>query len=717
MKLYIPIKLLALTEGVLCVIFGMTAAILVQHFREDTLQNFTLQAETLAQTILKDIDAGTRPDGTIILQDIATLPSTLTELHDSNVKLGITHIAIIDSSNSIVAHTQESLIGTKITNKVLIDNFGWRRTIVVSDKTLHHILIPIIQSKGQPITSMYSQEYIGSIDIAYSRSFLNKMAGQFLKEMLLIFLVATIVSIPILWFFSHFLVTRPLLYLAQVGQQIAQGQPIDSIHFTKYNDERAVLAEVFVSISRYFREVTDLATQIASGSLSDRYVEKRSKRDVLGLALQDMLNYLQTVAGLATRIGSGDLTMTVPLRSDHDAFGRALQQMISSLRNMANLATQISSGDLRGTIEPRSEQDELGHAFQSMTGYLTTLASAASAIAGGNLAQKVQPQSEYDVLGNAFKTMAVRLRQNFERIEQEVKERTRAQEALQTLNEELEDRVKRRTLELSTAYEEIEKLNEQLKEENFRMGAELDVARRLQTMILPLPEELQAIEDLEIVGYMKPAEEVGGDYYDVLMDNGSIHIGIGDVTGHGLESGVLMLMTQTAVRTLIDRGETNPKVFLNTLNRVLFQNIQRMGVDLSLTFSFLNYQQNRLKVIGQHEEVLVVRQHGAGGIVERVQTIDLGFPLGMVDDIGQWVSEATIDLQPGDGIVLYTDGIPEAENLDGKQYGMERLCQIISQHWQTSADQIRQVVIHDVIQYIGKQKVYDDLTLVVLKQK
>ncbi|MCP4109582.1 MAG: PAS domain S-box protein, partial [Desulfobacteraceae bacterium] len=107
------------------------------------------------------------------------------------------------------------------------------------------------------------------------------------------------------------------------------------------------------------------------------------------------------------------------------------------------------------------------------------------------------------------------------------------------------------------------KQNEELKTENLRMSTELDVTRRLQQMILPTPDELQQIEGLDIVGYMKPAAEVGGDYYDVLRHNGSVKIGIGDVTGHGLESGVLMLMTQTAVRTLLTSGEKDPARFLD----------------------------------------------------------------------------------------------------------------------------------------------------------
>jgi sigma-B regulation protein RsbU (phosphoserine phosphatase) len=134
----------------------------------------------------------------------------------------------------------------------------------------------------------------------------------------------------------------------------------------------------------------------------------------------------------------------------------------------------------------------------------------------------------------------------------------------------------------------VQILNTQLQEENLRMSAELDVSRRIQQMVLPSPAELQQIEGLDIVGYVQPADEVGGDYYDVLHKNGMIHIGIGDVTGHGLESGVLMLMTQTAIHTLIEHDETDPVMFLETLNCILYKNLQRMKVDKTLTLAFIN---------------------------------------------------------------------------------------------------------------------------------
>ncbi|HDN25530.1 MAG TPA: response regulator [Thioploca sp.] len=275
-------------------------------------------------------------------------------------------------------------------------------------------------------------------------------------------------------------------------------------------------------------------------------------------------------------------------------------------------------------------------------------------------------------------------------------------------------RIRDLTLKLQQQNQEILTLNERLKKENLRMSADLDIAKQLQQMVLPKEQELQQIENLDIAGFMEPADEVGGDYYEVLNHDGYIKIGIGDVTGHGLESGVVMLMVQTTVRALLLAGIDNPETFLNVVNRTVYHNALRMGTDKNLTLSLLDYQDGQLRVTGQHEEVLVVRQ---GGEIERIDTFDLGFMIGVENDISQFVSHIKIKLQQGDGIVLYTDGITEARNLEKKQYGLERLCEVVSHNWYLAAQAIQQAVVADVKQFIGMQKVYDDITLLVLKQK
>ncbi len=273
---------------------------------------------------------------------------------------------------------------------------------------------------------------------------------------------------------------------------------------------------------------------------------------------------------------------------------------------------------------------------------------------------------------------------------------------------------KRSEIALTQAHAEIVALNEQLKSENLRMGAELAVTRRLQEMVLPRDAELQAILPLDIAGFMQSAEEVGGDYYDVVQHNGKVRIGIGDVTGHGLESGVLMLMAQTAVRTLIANGEEDPIKLLNTINSTLYDNTRRMKSHKNMTLSLLQYERGVLNLSGQHEDVIILRSDGA---IECVDTFDLGFPLGLEKDISAFVAQINIQLNPGDVAVLYTDGITEAMNMQKEQYGLERFHRVLHNNRDRAATEIRQHVIHDVMAFVGDQRVFDDITLLVLKRR
>lgn len=323
------------------------------------------------------------------------------------------------------------------------------------------------------------------------------------------------------------------------------------------------------------------------------------------------------------------------------------------------------------------------------------LNEASHKLAEGELDQQVKVGGikELEILANSFNGMARTLKESFDTLEEKVRERTG---------------------QLAEANQEIGNLNTRLKAENLRMGAELDILREMQQLILPKPQELAEIKDLDIVGYMKPATEVGGDYYDILFTNGIVTIGIGDVTGHGLESGILMVMIQAAVRTLKEVEEHDPIKFLNTLNRMIYYNLQRMNSDKNLTLAILTYSEGLLSISGQHEEILVIRQ---GGQVERIDTMDLGFPIGLDENISEFINNTLIELYHGDGVVLYTDGITEAQNMQKKFYGMDKLCQIISKNWHGEAELIKNAVVDDLNLFMGEQKQFDDITLLVIKKK
>jgi PAS domain S-box-containing protein len=259
---------------------------------------------------------------------------------------------------------------------------------------------------------------------------------------------------------------------------------------------------------------------------------------------------------------------------------------------------------------------------------------------------------------------------------------------------------------------EIKRLNDRLERENSRMSGELEITRRLQQMMLPRDEDLSSINNLDVSGFMESAAEVGGDYYDVVSGDGGVVFGIGDVTGHGLESGVIAIMVQTAVRTLLASGHFESRKFFEVLNRVIYDNVSRMSCDRNVTLSLLHYQDRMVTISGQHEEVLIVRGNGE---LERHDTLDLGFALGLESNISHLVDETTVPLYPGDVMVVYTDGITEAINKVGVTYGIERLAEAIRISHQQPSKGIREAVMLNLREHIGGQELLDDISLLVIK--
>jgi serine phosphatase RsbU (regulator of sigma subunit) len=202
-----------------------------------------------------------------------------------------------------------------------------------------------------------------------------------------------------------------------------------------------------------------------------------------------------------------------------------------------------------------------------------------------------------------------------------------------------------------------------------RLQKEVALAQRIQTSILPRTLD---VADLAIAATMVPTSEVGGDYYDVLPVPDGCWIGIGDVAGHGLDAGLMMLMTQAVVAALVARDPAaSPRDVLCTLNEVLFDNIHnRLRRDDHATLTLLRYdRKGTVTFAGAHEEILVYR--AALGSCEVVETP--GTWVGGRRDIRQGTVETTLTLSPGDTILLHTDGATEIRNAGGEDFGLDRL--------------------------------------------
>ncbi len=200
----------------------------------------------------------------------------------------------------------------------------------------------------------------------------------------------------------------------------------------------------------------------------------------------------------------------------------------------------------------------------------------------------------------------------------------------------------------------IRELTENLREQE-QLKSEMELAKKIQTVLLPKKPE---ISGYEIAASCDPADEVGGDYYDVISVGGFDWIVIGDVSGHGVTAGLVMMMVQTSIHTvLIGNAEVTPSCLLSVINRAIYENIVRMDEQKHMTIIVLAAgKDGKFCFSGLHEDILIRR--AKTGKVEIVESD--GMWIGIEPDITELLSDDVLQLESGDCMVLFTDGITEA---------------------------------------------------------
>jgi phosphoserine phosphatase RsbU/P len=259
--------------------------------------------------------------------------------------------------------------------------------------------------------------------------------------------------------------------------------------------------------------------------------------------------------------------------------------------------------------------------------------------------------------------------------------------------------------ELHRAFVQQAELRERA--ERRHLQTEALIAQQIQTAILP---RTIAVEGLDLAALMLPAAEVGGDYYDVLPTANGCWIGIGDVTGHGLLSGLIMLMIQGFVAGMVAIDDkAAPAHLVTTLNTILFRNVRdRMGRDEQASLMLMRYwRDGRLDFAGFHEEILVLRART--GRCERIPTT--GFWLAATRDIRSMTTDAHARLEDGDLLVLFTDGVVEAVDARRQGFGPERLCATIEAQQSRPVREICAAVADAVRGWAPSQT--DDVTILV----
>ncbi|MFA5096761.1 MAG: SpoIIE family protein phosphatase [Candidatus Omnitrophota bacterium] len=246
--------------------------------------------------------------------------------------------------------------------------------------------------------------------------------------------------------------------------------------------------------------------------------------------------------------------------------------------------------------------------------------------------------------------------------------------------------------------------------EKERLAEEMKLGREIQMGLLP--RKPPAVAGLNVQGLMQPAREIGGDYYDfiTLPDKDNISIVIGDVSGKGVAAGLFMAMAKTAIHTL-SQEETSPMRILVRTNHILNQHI---GGQKFMTMLYLMWRPHNATLTyssAGHERILLYRDE-----IRQVEVFKSGgFMLGMIADIEVFLEENEIKLKPRDKILLYTDGVTEAQNSREEQFGIDRLKESFRKHSEKSALELMNAVKEEVYSFIGNHPQYDDISLVVLE--
>lgn len=245
--------------------------------------------------------------------------------------------------------------------------------------------------------------------------------------------------------------------------------------------------------------------------------------------------------------------------------------------------------------------------------------------------------------------------------------------------------------------------------ERERVERETEIAQQIQTAILPVSFK---VPGLEIAATMRPAMSVGGDYYDVIPISDGCFLGIGDVTGHGLLAGMIMLMVQSMIAAAIKLNEgMTPCEILPPVNRALYDNVRhRLRGNDHVTLTLIKYRRDgQLLFAGAHDEALIYRRQT--GHCERISSP--GFWLAAIAEVEELTSNIEIRLENGDVLILYTDGVTEAMSESREQFGLQRLIATVERHADQAPEQLCETIVAACMGWSSAQN--DDVSLVVAR--
>ncbi len=244
--------------------------------------------------------------------------------------------------------------------------------------------------------------------------------------------------------------------------------------------------------------------------------------------------------------------------------------------------------------------------------------------------------------------------------------------------------------------------------EHSRILHDMDIARQIQLSLLPLvPPQVPGVV---LAGSCIPATHVGGDYYDFYHREGDVlDLVIADVSGHSIGSALMAAEVRSVLHAEMHSFSHTGEI-LSALNDILFEDLGQAGLCITLTYLKFDAPTRTLSYSNAgHPPALLSRSSKT-----RCKELDAeGLILGVKKEV--FFEERSIQLQSGDLVLLYTDGITEAQNDTGELFGLARLCAILRSLHACRPAEIIDAVRSQVAQFTGTRTTVDDVTMVVMK--
>ena len=255
----------------------------------------------------------------------------------------------------------------------------------------------------------------------------------------------------------------------------------------------------------------------------------------------------------------------------------------------------------------------------------------------------------------------------------------------------------------------VASLKDYINREKSRMEKELELASSIQMSSLPKNFKFHSHPEFEMYALMDAAKEVGGDFYDFFfVSTNNLAMVIADVSGKGIPGALFMMRAKAAIRSFAQQGLTPADVFYQTNNFLCEGNDNDLFV--TAWFGILDLETGIIKCVNfGHEYPIILRINGKDDIYMDAHSL----PLAACEETA--AKEYEIKLNVGEGIFLYTDGVPEAINKRQEAYGMDRLIKVLNNNKSCTIKRILQTVRSDVSEFVGDEEQFDDITLFAIR--